>query len=198
VGAPQADFVVRVRTEKGIPFEGYELNPSAVKAASLHNVELYLDTVESLAKAYPGKYAAVCSFQVLEHLTGPASFLKAAIALLRPAGRLILGMPPNMESFLRHQFNLLDMPPHSAKNSGPVPTSADTLGLRAPNGLSRVSIRGCLCWIAYAPRTTVCYPLFDLFTICRIDSQIEGTETSSRTNPLCLLCSNIKVPYEIT
>jgi SAM-dependent methyltransferase len=111
VGAGRGDFVIRVRKETGIQFEGCELNPSAVKAASLNNVELYLDTVESLAKECPGEYAAVCSFQVLEHLIEPASFLKAAIALLRPGGRLMLGLP-NMESFLAHQFNLLDMPPH--------------------------------------------------------------------------------------
>jgi len=48
---------------------------------------------------------------VLEHLSQPAEFLNSACSLLRPGGKLMLGLP-NAESFLRHQYNILDMPPH--------------------------------------------------------------------------------------
>ena len=70
-----------------------------------------LDTLQSLAKSRPGSYSAVCAFQVLEHVPDPGSFLDAACALLQPGGKLMLGLP-NADSFLRHQFNPLDMPPH--------------------------------------------------------------------------------------
>jgi hypothetical protein len=44
-------------------------------------------------------------------LSQPAEFLNSACSLLRPGGKLMLGLP-NAESFLRHQYNILDMPPH--------------------------------------------------------------------------------------
>jgi len=111
VGCGFGDFVARVVREKGISFEGCEQNPSAVKVAEARGIPVRLDTSQSLAGAHPGAYSAVCSFQVLEHLSQPAEFLDSACSLLRPGGKLMLGLP-NGESFLRHQYNILDMPPH--------------------------------------------------------------------------------------
>lgn len=112
VGCGFGEFVARVVREKpGIVFEGYEQNPSAVKIARNKGIPVQLMSLEELAEAQPGKYGAVCAFQVLEHVADAKSFVNAACRLLRSGGRLILGLP-NAQSFLRHQFNLLDMPPH--------------------------------------------------------------------------------------
>lgn len=111
VGCGFGDFVARVVKEKAIPFEGCEQNPGAVQVARAKGVPVHLDTLESLANLRASSYDVVCSFQVLEHVARPGSFLDAACALLRPGGKLILGLP-NAESFLKHQFNLLDLPPH--------------------------------------------------------------------------------------
>jgi SAM-dependent methyltransferase len=111
VGCGFGDFVARVARGKGIPFEGYEQNPIAVQAARAKGVSVHLGQFEKLAVSQPSTYDVVCSFQVLEHVTRPKSFLDAACALLRPGGKLILGLP-NAKSFLKHQFNLLDLPPH--------------------------------------------------------------------------------------
>jgi SAM-dependent methyltransferase len=111
VGCGFGDFVARVVREKGISFEGCEQNPSAVKVAEARGIPVRLDTSQGLASSRPGSYSAVCSFQVLEHLSQPAEFLNSACSLLRPGGKLMLGLP-NAESFLRHQYNILDMPPH--------------------------------------------------------------------------------------
>lgn len=56
-------------------------------------------------------FDAICSFQVLEHASEPRRLLASMISLLRPNGKLIVCVP-NKRSFLRHQYNLLDMPPH--------------------------------------------------------------------------------------
>jgi SAM-dependent methyltransferase len=111
VGCGFGDFVARVIREKGISFEGCEQNPSAVKVAQARGIPVSLDTSQGLASSRPAAYSAVCSFQVLEHLSQPAEFLNSACSLLRPGGKLMLGLP-NAESFLRHQHNILDMPPH--------------------------------------------------------------------------------------
>lgn len=111
IGCGSGDFVSRVLEDKKIAFEGCEQNPSAVEAARLKGLPVHLESAENLAQLYPGSYDVVCSFQVLEHVTQPSAFLDAAFRLLRPGGKLLLGLP-NAQSFLRYQFNLLDLPPH--------------------------------------------------------------------------------------
>jgi SAM-dependent methyltransferase len=112
VGCAFGEFVARVvRGKPAIVFDGYEQNPSAVKIAREKGIPVQLLSLEELAEVRPGKYGAVCAFQVLEHVADAKSFVAAACRLLCSGGRLILGLP-NAQSFLRHQFNLLDMPPH--------------------------------------------------------------------------------------
>ena len=111
IGCGFGDFVARVGSEKHIHFEGCEQNPSAVDIARQKGLVVHLDNIENLASARPNGYDSVCSFQVLEHVRRPGTFLNAACAILRPGGKLMLGLP-NAASFLRLQFNLLDLPPH--------------------------------------------------------------------------------------
>jgi len=111
VGCGFGDFVARVAREKGIPFEGCEQNAKAVEVARERGVTVHTENAELLAESYPHEYDVVCAFQVLEHVSDPAGFLTASCKLLRSGGKLILGLP-NARSFLRHQFNPLDMPPH--------------------------------------------------------------------------------------
>ena len=111
IGCGFGAFVSRVISENQIPFEGCEQNPSAVRVGQANGIPVHLESLEDLADRKPLAYDAVCSFQVLEHVTSPGPFLQNACALLRPGGKLILGLP-NANSFLKHQFNLLDLPPH--------------------------------------------------------------------------------------
>ena len=111
IGCGFGAFVSRVIAEKNIPFEGCEQNPSAVRIGQANGITVRLESLEDLASRRPAAYDVVCSFQVLEHVTSPGAFLECACTLLRPGGKLILGLP-NANSFLKHQFNLLDLPPH--------------------------------------------------------------------------------------
>lgn len=111
IGCGAGDFVKRVLEDKKIAFEGCEQNPSAVEAARRKGLRVHLESAENLAQLHPSSYDVVCSFQVLEHVTQPGAFLDAASRLLSPGGKLLLGLP-NAQSFLRYQFNLLDLPPH--------------------------------------------------------------------------------------
>jgi SAM-dependent methyltransferase len=111
LGCGFGDFVARVIRETKIPFEGSEQNLSAVELANSRGIPVHPQTAEELAESSPAAYSAVCSFQVLEHVVNPRDFLEASCKLLRSGGKLILGLP-NADSFLRHQFNVLDMPPH--------------------------------------------------------------------------------------
>ena len=111
IGCGFGDFVARVKREINIPFDGCEQNPSAVQIGCSRGVAVLLEDPEQLAKRRAGAYDVVCSFQVLEHVSRPKDFLQSLCDLLRPGGKLLLGLP-NANSFLKHQFNLFDLPPH--------------------------------------------------------------------------------------
>ena len=111
IGCGFGAFVARVRAEKNIPFEGCEQNPSAVRIGQANGAAVTLESLEDLAERCPGAFDVVCSFQVLEHVTNPGGFLTSMCTVLRPGGKLILGLP-NADSFLRYEFNVLDLPPH--------------------------------------------------------------------------------------
>ncbi|PYU32060.1 MAG: class I SAM-dependent methyltransferase [Acidobacteria bacterium] len=111
IGCGFGDFVARAQRDEQLEMDGIEQNASAVEQARRRGLPVCLFDLREAAAQFPGKYDAVCSFQVLEHVASPMEFLKAVCALLRPGGKLLLGLP-NARSFLRYQFNLLDLPPH--------------------------------------------------------------------------------------
>jgi len=111
IGCGRGDFVERVRAQLQSDAQGIELNGSAVRDAQRRGLPVYDTNLREVAEQFSGYYDAICSFQVLEHVPDPRGFLECCCRLLRPGGRLLLGLP-NADSFLRYQFNLLDMPPH--------------------------------------------------------------------------------------
>lgn len=110
VGCATGAFIEKL-CSSGFEAEGIELNLSAVAVAKSKNLPVSETDLFNLAKNRPEQFDVVCSFQVLEHVSDPASFIKGCIDLLKPGGRLVICVP-NIESFLGHQYNLLDMPPH--------------------------------------------------------------------------------------
>lgn len=111
IGCGVGHFVARARVEEGLNIEGIELNDTAVTEAERQGLPVRLLDLHDAAKLFPEQYDAVCAFQVLEHVADPKAFLEQCCALIKPGGILILGLP-NAESFLKHQYCLLDMPPH--------------------------------------------------------------------------------------
>jgi len=73
---------------------------------------------EQLAAEKPNAYGMVTAFQLLEHLSDPLPFLRSAVRLLRPGGRLLLAVPDS-DGWLARTGNLLDMPPHHVLHWNP-------------------------------------------------------------------------------
>jgi 2-polyprenyl-3-methyl-5-hydroxy-6-metoxy-1,4-benzoquinol methylase len=113
IGCGDGHFITRARNERELNVEGIELNESAVNKARDNGLPVRLLELEEAAKQFPEHYDAVCAFQVLEHVANPKAFLEQCCAMIRQGGILILGLP-NADSFLKHQYCLLDMPPHHA------------------------------------------------------------------------------------
>lgn len=110
VGCGFGDFIVQA-LKFGICIEGIELNNHAVEKARKNNLPVFYGDLYDIALRSPHHYDAVCSFQVLEHVPNPREFIKWMCMLIKPGGKLILGIP-NRDSFIKHQYNILDLPPH--------------------------------------------------------------------------------------
>lgn len=102
---------IKLAKESGLNIRGIELNQTAVEVAQENQLPVENTNLQDLAELYPESFDAVCSFQVLEHVPNPKEFVSCSLQLLKPNGKLIIAVP-NAQSFLKHQYNLLDMPPH--------------------------------------------------------------------------------------
>lgn len=95
----------------GLNIKGIELNKAAVAVAQDKKLPVEFLDIENFSNSNPASLDAICSFQVLEHISNPKEFIQCSIQSLKIGGRLIICVP-NAESFLKYQNNLLDMPPH--------------------------------------------------------------------------------------
>lgn len=111
IGCGVGDFV-KSGLEAGLDIRGIELNQVAVSAAQNQGLPVeYLD-LQDAAKLHRSSLDGVCSFQVLEHVPDPKDFIRLAIEMLKPGGKLILCVPNADSIFQYHPNLLLDQPPH--------------------------------------------------------------------------------------
>ena len=102
----------------GLPAEGIDFNPVAVARAQAAGLPVRCGDWEQLSVEKPGAYGMVTAFQLLEHLSAPVPFLRSAVRLLRPGGRLLLAVPDS-DGWLARTGSLLDMPPHHVLHWNP-------------------------------------------------------------------------------
>lgn len=111
VGCGPGFFLQKVKDQlRASIVRGTETNQTLVHRAVERGLKVERVGLEALA-ASGEVFDAVCSFQVLEHASQPQHLLASMVSLLPSGGKLIVCVP-NKRSFLRHQCNLLDMPPH--------------------------------------------------------------------------------------
>ena len=93
-------------------YVGLEFSQEAIRLAEKNKVELYQETIENYAPKCPDSYDVVCSFQVLEHVTNPRTFIESCITALKPGGILIIAVPSEDDLMKEMVNNLYNMPPH--------------------------------------------------------------------------------------
>jgi len=110
VGAGRAAFAKYIGPAR---YTGLEFNQRAIDRANSEGVVLIKESVEQhAAKDNVNLYDVVVSFQVLEHVSDPAGYLKGCISCLKPEGTLIIAVP-SMDGFIGKVTNgTLNMPPH--------------------------------------------------------------------------------------
>lgn len=96
----------------GCDFTGLEFSPDAIEAGIKNGVYILNESIQGHAVLNKNKYDFVTAFQVLEHVTEVATFIKSCADCVKPGGHLIIAVPSE-ESYLHFSVNsILNMPPH--------------------------------------------------------------------------------------
>lgn len=112
VGSGGNGFLMRMKS-MGRTASGLELNQDSIKRGRAHGLNVLPVTVEDHATHHEECYDVVCSFQVLEHVSDPLSFLNSKVKCLRKGGMLIVSVPNNESDFLKYNCGaVINMPPH--------------------------------------------------------------------------------------
>ena len=117
IGSAKGDFLAIVQQSyPDAELVGLELNKEAAKVANIRGFDVRLELSSDHVKSNKEKYDVVASFQVLEHISSPMDLLKDAVEMLKPGGKLIIGVPDNSIRATPSLFvtidNILNMPPH--------------------------------------------------------------------------------------
>lgn len=110
IGCGDGYFLERC-ARRSLAAVGLELAPPQSTRENRPTVDIRNEMLNEHVANHANSYDVVCSFQVLEHVACPREYLENSIKLLKSGGLMIVGTP-NSESFLKHAYNLLDMPPH--------------------------------------------------------------------------------------
>lgn len=115
-----SDLVLEVGSGKGAfakylsakNYIGLDFSKNAKKLAAENGVLVENEMIQEYSKKHKSEFDVVISFQVLEHVTDPKSFIEANIEALKSGGKLIIAVPSE-DSFLKYVTNgILNMPPH--------------------------------------------------------------------------------------
>ncbi len=107
-----AGYFLEKLMQQGKKVQGVELNAAAAAFARQRGVPVAAVALEDFAPQHRESFAAVCLFQVIEHVAEPLEFLDHALTCLKPGGLLVLCVP-NMAGILGRMDPLVtNIPPH--------------------------------------------------------------------------------------
>jgi SAM-dependent methyltransferase len=115
IGCGSGFFLDDVRARlRGCEPWGYEFDPGLTEKAQArgHTVCSGDFPAAPLARNGAEPFDALTSFQVLEHLADPATFLRQAHALLKPDGIFVVCVPDAAGPVRHFNTALTDLPPH--------------------------------------------------------------------------------------
>ncbi len=109
VGSGKGAFAKHLPTKR---YVGLDFSKKAKAMAEKNGVLIENSTIQEYVADHRDEFDIVVSFQVLEHVFDPASFVDSMVDALKVGGKLIVAVPAE-DSFLKYVNNgLLNMPPH--------------------------------------------------------------------------------------
>ena len=120
VGCGVGAFLDVLRDRREARATGIDLSSEAVAIAQRLGRSASLGDLVNAVEGRIGEFDVVCVFQVLEHVADPRRFLQGCVRLLKPGGRLCVGVPNNdgYLGFQRIEDASLNLPPHHATRWG--------------------------------------------------------------------------------
>lgn len=111
VGCGQGEFASYV-FKSDAKFIGLESSENAKNLAKSKGIDIFNLSIQNYALNNPESVDIVTSFQVLEHVNEPKSFIQAKLKALKRKGLMIIAVPSE-DSFIANVTNgVLNMPPH--------------------------------------------------------------------------------------
>lgn len=111
VGCGKGDFSDYV-SNKQAKFLGLDFSSNAKNIAEKNGVSISNMSIQEFSENYSESVDIVTSFQVLEHVSNPKSFIESKLKALKVGGLMIIAVPSE-DSFLSEVTNgVLNMPPH--------------------------------------------------------------------------------------
>jgi len=111
IGCGIGNFLIRAKDKATAT--GLELNEKAIEVARHRGLNVLNEMIETHALSYAEHYDVVCLFQVLEHIYDVKPFVENALKVLKPGGKLVIGVPNNEPYFLGYdKYCTLNLPPH--------------------------------------------------------------------------------------
>jgi SAM-dependent methyltransferase len=107
IGCGTGEFLKLLKAD-GHETVGCELNRRALTQARAAGLEV---SGEELSTFRGRGFDAACSFQVLEHVTDPADFIRSITESVRPGGKIAFAVP-NSLGFVGLGYDILQYPPH--------------------------------------------------------------------------------------
>jgi 2-polyprenyl-3-methyl-5-hydroxy-6-metoxy-1,4-benzoquinol methylase len=100
--------------EKTEHVTGLEYNDLAIEKCKEKRINNVIKSnIEDFSKNNIEGFDIVCAFQVLEHISNVKSFIESCLKVLKPNGKLIIGVPNNNPYLYKYDiWHTLNLPPH--------------------------------------------------------------------------------------
>ena len=109
VGSGKGAFAKHLVTNN---YVGLDFSENAKKMAADNGILIENEMIQDYSIKHQEEFDVVVSFQVLEHVSDPKSFIESKLEALKVGGKLIIAVPSE-DSFLKYVENgILNMPPH--------------------------------------------------------------------------------------
>lgn len=111
IGCGTGGFLERIaqKVEQAV---GLELNEQAVEKCREKGLEVEKADLMAYRDQHRGQFDVLLAFQLMEHIEDVGAFMRAAVDLLKPGGRLIFSVPNNDSFIAKVKGDYLNMPPH--------------------------------------------------------------------------------------
>jgi 2-polyprenyl-3-methyl-5-hydroxy-6-metoxy-1,4-benzoquinol methylase len=112
IGCGSGYFLSKI-SDKTTNIQGIEFNDLAIEKCREKHIPVIKSDIQTFSKDNVGVFDVVCAFQVLEHIDDVKSFIDSSLRVLKPQGKLIIGVPNNNPYLHKYDiYHTLNLPPH--------------------------------------------------------------------------------------